>query len=132
MILARQILKNKFNNKFLKFIIVGLLNTIFGYSIFALLIFLGLHYALALLLATCLGIVFNFKTIGAFVFRSRDNSLIGRFIAVYVVLCLLNIVLLKFMMEIGFSAYVGGGLMLFPIALAGYLLNSKFVFVDIK
>jgi putative flippase GtrA len=131
-IFLRQTLINKLNNKFFKFIIVGVLNTIFGYSIFALLVFFGLHYALAIFLATCLGVAFNFKTIGTFVFSNRDNSLIGRFVATYVVLCLLNIASLKVMMEIGFSSYVGGGVVLFPIALTGYYLNSKFVFVDIK
>jgi putative flippase GtrA len=132
MIWCRQMLKEKLERKFFIFLLVGLLNTLFGYSIFALLVFLGLHYALAVLIATCLGILFNFKTTGALVFGSRDNSLIGRFVAVYAVLCLANIALLKMMLEIGLGAYAGGAVVVFPLAVVGYLLNLKFVFVDKK
>jgi putative flippase GtrA len=44
----------------LRFLLVGVLNTAFGYLLFALLLALGLKVPLALLLATVGGVLFNF------------------------------------------------------------------------
>lgn len=117
------------NNKVIKFLLVGILNTIFGYSLFALFIFLNIHYSLAVFLSTVLGVLFNFKTIGKLVFDSHDNSLIFRFIAVYVLLYLINISCLWFFKISGFeNMYINGFVLLVPLALISFLLNKKYVF----
>ena len=117
------------NNKFIKFILVGILNTAFGYSLFALFIFLNMHYSLAVFLSTVLGILFNFKTIGKLVFDSHDNSLIFRFIFVYVLLYLINISCLWFFKISGWeNMYINGFILLIPLALISFVLNKKFVF----
>jgi len=117
------------NSKFIKFILVGILNTAFGYSLFALFIFLNIHYSLAVFLSTVLGVLFNFKTIGKLVFDSHDNSLIFRFIAVYVLLYLINISCLWFFKISGFeNMYINGFVLLVPLALISFVLNKKFVF----
>lgn len=46
---------------FVKFILVGILNTAFGYGAFALLMYTGLHYSAAVVLSTIAGILFNSK-----------------------------------------------------------------------
>lgn len=117
------------NNKLIKFILVGILNTAFGYSLFALFIFLNIHYSLAVFLSTVLGVLFNFKTIGKLVFDSHDNSLIFRFIAVYVLLYLINISCLWFFKISGFeNMYINGFVLLVPLALISFVLNRKYVF----
>lgn len=117
------------NSKFIKFILVGILNTAFGYSLFALFIFLNIHYSLAVFLSTVLGVLFNFKTIGKLVFDSHDNSLIFRFIAVYVLLYLINISCLWFFKISGFeNMYINGVVLLTPLAVVSFVLNKKFVF----
>src|ERR1700681_3661511 len=83
------------DHTFIKFIFVGVLNTLFGYLTFSLLIFLGLHYYLAFFLATCVGILFNFKTFGTLVFNNSEKKLLVKFIAVYLVVYLINIAILK-------------------------------------
>ena len=60
-------------SRFPQFVLVGILNTAFGYGCFALFIYLGLHYTIAVLLGTCLGILFNFKTLGHLVFKNKQN-----------------------------------------------------------
>ena len=116
-------------NKFFRFILVGILNTAFGYSLFALFIFLNIHYSLAVFLSTVLGVLFNFKTIGKLVFDSHDNSLIFRFIAVYVLLYLINISCLWFFKISGFeNMYINGFVLLVPLALISFVLNRKYVF----
>lgn len=117
-----------FNLHFLNFLVVGVFNAIFGYSIFALLIYLGLHYALAIALATALGVMFNFKTIGHFVFSSKDNRKIVKFTLVYIFIYILNTIGIKIINGLGLNYYISGLLMLCPLALISYFLNLKFVF----
>ncbi|MFR8440345.1 MAG: GtrA family protein [Campylobacter sp.] len=111
------------------FLLVGILNTIFGYGLFALFIYLGLYYPLAVLLSTILGVLFNFKTIGGLVFGSNDNKLIFKFILVYVIIYLLNIFFLWLFKRLGFeNMYLNGFILLIPLAAVSFLLNKFFVF----
>ncbi len=119
---------NRSHRQFLKFLLTGVVNTLFGYGVFALLIFLKVHYALASFAATSLGVAFNFHTIGRFVFGNRDQALIFKFFAVYGVVYLLSVGGLKALSAIGVSYYLGGGLLLLPMAIISFVLNRKFVF----
>lgn len=121
---------NKYNIdwKFIKFLMVGALNTAFGYIIFALFIFLKFHYSLAILFATILGIVFNFKTTGSIVFKNNDNKLIFRFFAVYFITYILNTALIKLFTMINFNLYYAGIIILLPMAVISFVLMKKFVF----
>lgn len=120
-------------DKFIKFILVGILNTAFGYGLFVLFIFFGMHYSLAVLLSTILGVLFNFKTIGSLVFKSKDNSLIFRFVLVYVFLYFVNIFCLWILRQIwSDNMYLNGFILLAPLAMLSFVLNKKFVFKDSK
>lgn len=122
------VLKNKTGHLLVRFLAVGVLNTLFGYGIFALLIFAGTHYALALLLATIVGVLFNFKSTGALVFKSHDNRLLFRFVVVYTALYGVNVTLLKSLLLVGAGPYFGGAALIVPMALLAFLLNKRFVF----
>ena len=114
--------------QFVKFLIIGGLNTVFGYSLFAMFVFLGLHYAVASLFATVLGVLFNFKTTGTFVFRNNDNRLLFRFFFVYGIVYVVNIILLKIMSGFGIGIYLAGALAILPIAVLSFVLNKLIVF----
>jgi len=116
------------SSEFIRFVLVGILNTLFGYSIFALLIFLQLNYAAALLLATIMGVFFNFKTIGKLVFKSSDNKLIFRFAGVYTVAYLLNLGLIFALSFWISNRYLEQAILAFPVALFSYYLNKRLVF----
>lgn len=113
---------------FTKYVVVGGVNTVFGYGIFALLIYFGLAYPVALFIATVLGIAFNFKSTGIFVFQSHDNRLIFRFVAVYFLIYLINLIGLKILSEEGLGMYYAAGIMLPIMALVGFIANKKLVF----
>lgn len=115
-------------NKFYLYVLVGVGNTIFGYSIFALLIHLGLHYQFAALLATCIGVLFNFKTTGRIVFKNTNNKLIFKFMLVYVVQYFVNISLIKLFLSFTLNTYEAGAIATFFCAILSYLLNKNFVF----
>jgi putative flippase GtrA len=66
-----------------RFLAVGVLNTAFGYVIFAAGILAGLPSGIALAIAMVIGVIFNFFTLGRLVFDSRDHTRLPRFVGVY-------------------------------------------------
>lgn len=115
--------------QFIKFIFVGLINTIFGYSAFYFLLKISSNLFFSTLLAHLLGILFNYKTIGLHVFSHKDNDLLIKFFYVYVFTFLLNflcILLLNKFFKLEY--YTGAAIMILPIALLSFLLNSAYVF----
>ncbi len=114
--------------RFVRFLLVGVLNTAFGYSVFALFILLNFHYALAALLSTVCGILFNFKTTGRIVFGSRDNSLLLRFFGVYAITYILGVMCLRVSTAYEWDVLIVGAVMMPPMAVVSYTLNRLFVF----
>ena len=116
------------NNQFIRFIFVGVINTLFGYSLFVFLLYIGLHYTLAVFIGTIIGILFNFKTTGSFVFNSKDNKLLIKFFYVYGIIYLLNISSLYIFELFKINLYIAGAILIIPMALISYILNKKIVF----
>jgi putative flippase GtrA len=119
---------HKVNRLFIRFIVIGIINTIFGYSVFSVFIFLELHYSLASLLSTVAGIIFNFKSIGSYVFKNKNNSLFLKFVLVYVIVYLINLLLLKILSTLGLNYYLSGALVLLPLAIISFVLNKNIVY----
>ncbi len=115
-------------HQFARFVLVGIINSIFGYGCFTLLLYVGLHYSIALLLATVVGVLFNFKSLGFLVFGSRNNSLIFRFISCYIAVYAVNVLGVKILLYMGVSAYLSGAILIIPMALIAFILNTRFVF----
>jgi len=122
------LIKLFWENEFFRFLCIGGVNTLFGYGIFAIFIYLGLHYTVATFIATVIGVLFNFKTTGIFVFKSHDNWKIFGFISVYIITYLLNISIIFIFKKIGLNTYISGAIAILPVAVSGYILNKKFVF----
>jgi len=133
-------MKNKFvyyiteilKHKLVRFFLVSGINTAFGYGLFAFFLFLSLNYSIALLISTIIGIIFNFKTIGRIVFKNKNNLLIVKFFGVYLITFLCNLGCLSIFKYFNVNLYIGGALLVIPIGLFAYSLNSKFVFKDLK
>lgn len=84
---------------FFKFILVGLINTIFGYTFFAILIFFKINTFLSLFISTLAGIVFNYLTFGQLVFKLNKSKLVFiKFIFAYFISYMINVYLLKVFM----------------------------------
>lgn len=124
--LARSALRGEL--QFATFLAVGVLNTLFGYAVFSLGIWLGLHYSAAIACATVLGTLFNFKSTGRLVFGSTDNRALVRFVGVYAVIYALNVAAVGTLVRVGFSEYASGLIVIIPLALVSYWLNARFVF----
>ena len=126
---VRELITKLLRIQFLRFLFVGGVNTLFGYAVFALFIFLGLHYSLAVFVATVIGVLFNFFTYGRFVFFDRRFRLIVRFVLVYVVYYVVYVAGLAALTRWGLSEYVAGAVLALPVAFVAFTLNKKFVFV---
>ena len=119
----------KIPEQIIRFLIIGTLNTGFAYGLYALFIFIGLHYTLAVLFSTLIGIFFSFKTFGNWVFFNPDIRRIFRFAAVYGGCYVLNIGILKLLTSIGISnLYIAGLISSLLVAMVSFLFNKFFVF----
>jgi putative flippase GtrA len=114
--------------RFALFLIVGLVNTAFGYGVFALLILLGAGASAAAIGSTLLGVLFNFRSTGRAVFGSRDTHLLPRFLAVYGLQCTANVLALRAFASLGVGSLLAQALILPPLAVASFLLMRRFVF----
>ena len=116
------------SNQIARFIVVGIVNTIVGYSLYALFLFLGFDYVYALGIATVLGVLFNFQTIGKLVFKHNNNKLIFKFVLVYIVVFFVNLILIKCLVWFGLNEYIGGAIAIIPASALSFILNKFFVF----
>lgn len=126
------LIKTIWSIRFVRFLFVGGLNTLFSYVIYAILILLNVHYTLATLISTILGIIFNFFSTGSIVFRNRKLSLMLRFFLVYGFTYLVNILLLSFFETKQVDMLIAGAIVTLPVALLSYFLNAKLVFRESK
>jgi putative flippase GtrA len=126
---VREIITALWQYSFLRFLVVGGVNTLFGYGVFALGLFLGIPRALALLIATILGVIFNFHTIGWAVFNNLDFRLLFRFVGVYAIVYGTNLALLEVWCRvIGVAPLLGQALSLPPVVLLAFWMMRALVF----
>ena len=116
------------NAIFIRYILVGALNTAFGYGVFGLMTFMGIHYSLAILFATIVGVIFNFITYGRLVFKRSGWKIIWRFIGVYGALYMINIAIVYIFLPVLLNVYVANGLATGFIAVLGFHLNKRYVY----
>ncbi|HWA33722.1 MAG TPA: GtrA family protein [Cyclobacteriaceae bacterium] len=122
-------IKKILSHSFIRFLVVGGLNTAFGYLIFAFFTYvIGNAYA-SLVLSTITSILFNFKTYGTIVFKSHDNSLIFRFFGAYLFIIGLQMLGLKWLSSIGVTnPYLAVAILVPFMATLSFVLLRKFVF----
>jgi len=116
------------SSEFIRYGCVAMLNTIFSYSTYSLLIFLDFRYQIASLASIVLGILFSFVTQGTLVFKVFSVTSFTRFIGVWSGLYLLNVWLIGEIQKFSLNLYFAGALANLPIALIGYFLVKHLVF----
>lgn len=118
--------------RFWRFLVVGVVNTGFGYGLFLLLAHSPLPLFWALLLANVGAIAFNFVTTGRFVFGNRDPRLALRFFAGYGAHFLINYAALRALLALEVPLIPASALLLPPMAVVAFVINRKFVFAAPK
>jgi putative flippase GtrA len=114
------------NPKIIKFLSAGVLNTLFGYSVYAVLLYIKVPYLVALFAATVAGVVFNYMSFGRIVFNGRSGWLVfGKFVIAYGLIYLANAILLRFLIaDFLLNSYLGQ-IICIPISvlLSWFLMN---------
>ncbi len=113
---------------FMRFLLVGALNTGFAYGTYAVLLWLGLPYAWANLGSLVLGILFSFATQGRLVFGNADHRLLPRFVLCWLILYVINIGLITGLIRLGLNAYTAGAVALAPMAVGSFFVQRYIVF----
>jgi len=106
--------------RFLRFLLVGGLNTAFGYAIYAVLVLAGLSPQTALALAFCVGVVWNFFTHARLVFGARGVRRLPAYVAVYVGIYAANAFLLGRVIALGIHPLVAQAGLALVMAVLSY------------
>jgi len=112
----------------IKFIVAGLANTVFGYFMFAIFLWIFPAKHFSLIIATLLGIIFNFFVTGRFVFENKSLRKAGPFFAAYVLLYIINAGMLEIFSREGLHPLAAQAISLPCVVVIGYLINSRLVF----
>jgi len=110
------------------FLLVGLLNTGFGYLAYAALVLIGLPLWVAVGGTLIISIIFNFYSYGGVVFNNTSLKSVPRFLVLYVIIGLVNYGLLQAITKSGVGPLVAQALILPILALIGYFGMKIFVF----
>jgi putative flippase GtrA len=111
---------------FIKFIVVGGINTVFGYGVYWGLLQLDFHFAIATFFSTVLGTIFNFFTTGRLVFKSKGSFY--KFVFVYGFLYLISTGGIAFIHNFDISYEIAGLIIIIPCAVIAFLLNKYWAF----
>ena len=105
----------------------GIVNTAFGYGLYALFVALGLNMYLAQIVAHLVGMVFNYVTYSRHAFHDSDVSK-SRFVASYAVNYLLGLGTLWAVSQAVASPYLAGFIAVGIVSLINYFVLKHWVF----
>ena len=111
-----------------RFILVGILNTVFGYGVYAAGVLSDLDHRSALAISSVLGIIFSFITSGWLVFKSPTKSAFIRYIMMYGGLYVLNVLLLDGVIAMGVGKLVGQCFALPFVVSCSFIISKFWVF----
>jgi putative flippase GtrA len=116
--------------KIIKFLSAGVLNTIFGYTVYAALLFFNVQYLVALFVATVAGVIFNYFSFGRMVFNGHSGWLVFlRFVISYALIYAVNVALLRILTEYFLLNPYLGQVICIPISiLLSWLLMNYWVY----
>ncbi len=115
-------------HQILRFLVVGGFNTLFSYGIYTLLIWFGLHFALATSLQLTASVFINYLTFGNLVFCNSGKGALWRFSLVCIGQYLVYTMGIWILVERELSKYFAGAIMIVPVVVLSYLLNKHFAF----
>jgi len=123
-----------------RYLFVGLLNTGAAFLVYAILVWLGLNFAIANFIALIFGILFSYQTIKRLVFSTKDKYTPLRYIILWIVLFCIQLVIIATTIKVlgadnlwfGFimPEHVGGAIGMANSVILGYILQKYWVFQD--
>ena len=119
---------NAGRSRFFRFLVAGVINTLFGFVVYSISIMAGMEVWLALLAGMLSGTLFNFLTTGGYVFRELSIARFPRFVICYLLIYVINFMSLDLLSLWLNNKIVSQAIVTFPLALLSYFLMARFVF----
>jgi len=124
---------NQNNNRFLRFLISGGVNTLFGFIVYSVVIVItGGQVWIALLVGMLVGVAFNFFTTGGYVFRQLSISRFPYFLVCYLIIFFVNLILIEILSNFVIDKILIQLILLLPMAIISYFILKKYVFNQAK
>lgn len=117
-----------FDKRVVRFLLVGVLNSIFGFSVFGVTVWLGQGTVTALLAGNAAGLVFNFFSTGGLVFRTLALHRLPKFVACYASMLLINYGLLAVLAPVVSSKITAQAILTLPMAALAYAIMTLWVY----
>lgn len=113
-----------------KYLFAGLANTVFGYSLFSILIFIGVDYKVAITISTVIGVIFNYFNFGRNVFSSKNSKFIFfKFVTSYIFSYLLNICFMYILVDYFlYNPYISQGVCTLPLVMINWFILKFWTF----
>lgn len=116
--------------KIVRFLLVGGLNTLVGFFVFSLAIYLSTgNVELSLAANIGVGVFFNYLSYGIAVFKSLGKMQFAKFVLAYAFLYLINYIALQIMLLEQMNVYAAQFINIFYLAPLSYFIFNKLVFV---
>jgi putative flippase GtrA len=110
-----------------RYYMVGAVNTLFGYSAYALLLLIGLHMYVAQITGHIIGVIFNYFTYSRHVFQAAPASRL-RFVLSYLLNYLVGLTSLALAATIIASPYLAGLLAMLVSSIINFMVLRRHVF----
>jgi putative flippase GtrA len=124
-----QYLRNLFEIQTIRFLVIGAINTAFGFAVFSVMMLAGVALWQALVGSTLAGIIFNFFTYGSVVFRQLSYTRLPRFVLAYLFILSVNAWLIEYISRTYETGKIlAGAYVVIPMAIVSYLILNNFVF----
>ncbi|RYG99353.1 MAG: GtrA family protein [Alphaproteobacteria bacterium] len=115
-----------------RFVLIGVVNTAFGYGVFAATWLMSQSNVIALTVAYVAGPLFNYFTVGKFVFTNRGLNTLPLFLLGYLLTAAINLALLEVLVRFGIGTLLAQILCTPPIVFLSFLYNNFVVFRSTK
>ena len=111
--------------RFLKFLVVGGVNTLFGFAVYAVALrIVGLPPQAALAVAYCLGVVWNYFTHARIVFKTEGYRRLPLYALAYSLLYGVNAGALELLVRAGVAPLWAQAILVLPAAILAFMLLS--------
>ena len=131
--MIKNMIKKVFSYQPIRFLFVGGLNTLVGYGVYALLVYIGVNYLVANTISTIIGIAHSYLWNRYFTFKSKNKAVkeITKFVSVYAVSYLIGMLtLFIFKDKLNISAYLAGLINLVITTLISYFGHKYISFKE--
>lgn len=110
---------------FVRFLVIGVVNTAFGYLLFMLLLYIGLHPQPALAIAFAGGVTWNYFTHARLVFGKRGLARMPPYVMAYLFIYGVNAGGLQALMAAGVAPSIAQAILVPPMAVLAYILIGR-------